>query len=267
MTRSSLRWNHFAPGRTLVIEAEGWLARVPFEALLDANDHYLIERASMVHSLGRIRRRGCTTTPAFQRDLPALVVGSTASSAADGLIPLPDVAAEADAVASGFHSVRVLKGGEATLSAVRSELPGAAVFHFAGHSLAAPQRTGLLLQGGAGQANTPRLMDAERCAAASPAELAAGGALSVQYCDRQCRLQRIRQRYGCLPACGCTPRGREPVGRGLGNPRIRSRTFISNALSGQSVSDAIRLTSRNLLANPRTSHPYYWSAFAAYGQP
>jgi CHAT domain-containing protein len=43
--------------------------------------------------------------------------------------------------------------------------------------------------------------------------------------------------------------------------------FYQNALSGQSVSDAIRLTSRRMLANPRTSHPYYWSAFAAYGKP
>ena len=43
--------------------------------------------------------------------------------------------------------------------------------------------------------------------------------------------------------------------------------FYRNALSGHTVSDAIRLTSRNMLANPRTSHPYYWSAFAAYGRP
>jgi CHAT domain-containing protein len=43
--------------------------------------------------------------------------------------------------------------------------------------------------------------------------------------------------------------------------------FYRNALSGQTVSEAIRLTSRNMLANPRTSHPYYWSAFAAYGRP
>jgi CHAT domain-containing protein len=43
--------------------------------------------------------------------------------------------------------------------------------------------------------------------------------------------------------------------------------FYHNALSGQTVSEAARLTSRKMLANPRTSHPYYWSAFAAYGRP
>jgi len=25
--------------------------------------------------------------------------------------------------------------------------------------------------------------------------------------------------------------------------------------------------SRKMLSNPRTSHPFYWSAFAAYGRP
>jgi CHAT domain-containing protein len=43
--------------------------------------------------------------------------------------------------------------------------------------------------------------------------------------------------------------------------------FYKNALSGQTVSGAIRLTSRKMLGNPRTAHPYYWSAFSAYGRP
>ena len=45
------------------------------------------------------------------------------------------------------------------------------------------------------------------------------------------------------------------------------KDFYHNALLNQTVSDAVRLTSRKMLANPRTSHPYYWSAFAAYGRP
>ena len=52
---------------------------------------------------------------------------------------------------------------------------------------------------------------------------------------------------------------------------IEARAFIEdfyhNALSGQPVSEALRQTSRKMLANPRTAHPYYWSAFLAYGRP
>jgi len=258
---------HLAPGRTLVIEAEGWLARVPFEALLDSNDRYLVERAPMVHSLGQDSQARLRSDTGISADSMALVAGSTASSPADGLIPLPDVVAEADTVASGFHSARVLKGGDATLSAVRSELPGAAVFHFAGHSLATPERTGLLLEGGDRPANAPRLMDATVV--------------------RQLRLQALQ--LAVLSACSTGSgsggsSGFNSVTDALlraGVPHVvasrwavdstESRAFVQdfyhNALSGQSVSDAVRLTSRKMLANPRTSHPYYWSAFAAYGRP
>ncbi len=258
---------HLAPGRTLVIEADGWLARVPFEALLDSNDHYLIERAPVVHSLGRDSQARLRSDAGISADLSALVVGSTASSSADGLIPLPDVAAEADTVASGFHSAHILKGREATLSAVRSELPAAAVFHFAGHSLAAPQRAGLLLESGDGKANISRLMDANVV--------------------RQLHLQDLQ--LAVLSACSTASRGSGSSGfesitdvlLRAGVPHVvasrwavdssETRGFVQdvyrNALSGQTVSDAIRLASRNMLANPRTSHPYYWSAFAAYGRP
>jgi CHAT domain-containing protein/tetratricopeptide (TPR) repeat protein len=258
---------HLQSGRTLVIETEGWLARVPFEALLDSNDRYLIERAPIVHSLGQDWQARLRSDTGISVDLPALIVGSSASSPADGLIPLPDVAAEADAVASGFHSARVLKGGAATLSAVRGELPGAAIFHFAGHSLATPDRAGLMLDNANGQQGVPQLLDADRL--------------------RHIRLPNLQ--LALLSACSTASGSGGSSGFDgvtdaflrAGVPHVvasrwavdsaETRGFVAdfyhNALSGQSVPDAIRLTSRKMLANPRTSHPYYWSAFAAYGQP
>ncbi len=256
-----------APGRTLVVEAEGPLARVPFEALLDSNGHYLIESWPIVHSLGQDSEARLRNAGPISADLPAVVVGSTASSPADGLIRLPDVAAEADMVARGFHSVNVLKGGEATLNAVRDELPTAAVFHFAGHSLSTPSKTGLMLMNGEARTENPLLLDA----------------------DALRRLKLPNMQLVVLSACStATGRGGSggfnSVTEGLlrdGVPHVvasrwavdsvEARVFVEefyrNALSGQSVSDAIRLTSRKMLSNPRTAHPYYWSAFAAYGRP
>jgi CHAT domain-containing protein len=153
--------DRLAPGRTLVIEAEGPLARMPFEALLDSADHYLIERWPIVHSLGLDSDARLLRPGSISGNLPALVVGSTASSPADGLIPLPDVAGEADTVASGFHSASILKGGEATLEAVRRELPAAAVFHFAGHSLSTSNRSGLMLPGGSASTGSLRILEAD----------------------------------------------------------------------------------------------------------
>ncbi len=258
---------HLAPGRTLVIEAEGWLARVPFETLLDSHDHYLIERAPIVHSLGQDSQARLRSDTGISADLPALVVGSTASSSADGLIPLPDVAGEADTVAQSLHFARILKGGEVTLSAVRSDLPGTAVFHFAGHALATPGRTGLMLAGGDRQTQTPRLLDASTV--------------------RQLHLQKLQ--LAVLSACSTASgsggsSGFDSVTDALlraGVPHVvasrwavdsvQTRGFVEdfygNALSGQPVSSALRQTALKMLANPRTAHPYYWSAFSAYGRP
>jgi CHAT domain-containing protein len=256
-----------APGRALVIEAAGWPQRVPFEALLDANDHYLIERAPILHSLGQDSQARLRSDTGISADLPALVVASTASPPADGLIPLPDVAAEAYAVAAGFHSARVLKGEEATLEAVRTELPAAAVFHFAGHSLATSGRTGLMLAGEDRQAPTSRLMDANAV--------------------RQLHLTSLQ--LAVLSACSTASgsggsRGFESLADAFlraGVPHVvasrwavdsvETRSFVEdfyrNALSGQPVSEALRQTARKMMANPRTAHPYYWSAFSAFGRP
>ncbi len=255
------------PGRTLVIEADGWLARLPFEALLDSNNHYLVERAPIVHSLGQDSEAMLHGNGAVSADVPALVVGSTASSAADGLMPIPDVALEVDAVAGSFHSAHALKGREATVSGVRNVLPGVAVFHFVGHSLAVPQRTGLLLESEDGQSNIPQLMDANEV--------------------RRLPLQSLQ--LAVLSACSTASESGGASGFDsitdaflrAGVPHlVASRwavdsaetlgfvtDFYQNVLAGQTVSDAIRLTSRKMLANPRTSHPYYWSMFAAYGRP
>jgi CHAT domain-containing protein/cytochrome c-type biogenesis protein CcmH/NrfG len=257
---------HLAPGRTLVIEAEGWLSRVPFEVLLDAQDRYLIERAPMVHSLGQDSEMRLRGEIAISADSPALVVGTTASSPADGLIPLPDVAAEADAVASGFHSARVLKGGEATLSAVRNELRETAVFHFAGHSLSTPQRTGLMLEGDPGQANAVRLLDAAAIRQLRPESLELAVLSACNTASGSGGSSGFDSVTDALIRAGVPHVVASRWAVDSAETRGFVEDFYHNALSGQTVSDAIRQTSRKMLADPRTSHPYYWSAFAAYGR-
>ena len=258
---------HLAPGRTLVIETDGWLAPLPFEALLDAKDHYLIERAPIVHSLGHDSQVRLRSDTGISADLPTLVVGSAAASPAEGLMPIPDVMAEADAVASGFHFARILEGKEATLSAVRSELPGAAVFHFAGHSLAGAAGTGLLLEAGDGKTNITRLLDANvvrqlhsqslqlavlsACRTASDSGGSSGFDSVTDAFLRAGVPHVVASRWAVDSAAT----------RGI------VQDFYRNALSGQTVSEAIRLTSLKTLASQSTSHPYYWSAFAAYGRP
>ena len=260
------------PKRTLVIETEGFLDRLPFEVLIDASGHYLIERSPIIHSPGPYAEALMHPDTAISPDLPALVVGSAASSPDTGLFAIPNLPAGTDMVASGFHSPRVLKGSEATLSAVVRALPAAAVFHFAGHSITASDHAGLLLEGlGARTENArtaaPVLLDATIL--------------------RRLDLQNMQ--LAVLAACSTDSgeggsRGFDSVAEALQNSgvphviasrwavdSVEANTFVAYfyraLLSGQPVSIATHLTSKQMLLNPRTAHPYYWAAFATYGRP
>ena len=256
------------PGRTIVIETDESLALVPFEALLDSSGHYLLERASIVHSLGMYSDERLRSDTSVSVDSSALVVASTVGSAVNGLAPLPGVAAEAESVAGHFHNSRVLVGRQVTLSEVEGRLSTATIFHFAGHSMSSFQQSGLLLDDRDPQTDRPRLLDAD----------------SIR------RVKAPGLQLAVLSACSTAnnstgdPSGFSSITESLlrvGVPHVvasrwavdSSQThdfvedFYRNLLSGSSVSEATRVTALKMMTNPQTAHPFYWSAFAAYGRP
>lgn len=259
--------NQIEPGRSLVIEADGWLAQVPFEALLDASGHYLIERAPVVHSLGQSTDASLHESGAMTADLHALIVGSTSSSEPEGLIPLPDVLAEVAAVADDFQSPEVLTASEATLSAVERDLSAAAVFHFTGHSLTRPNGAGLMLESGGPQKGVTVLLNAARLRHLDLRHLQLA---VLSTCNTESGNDGSR---GFNSIAEALQRAGVPhvVASRWAVDSVEARQFVEgfyrNALSGQPVSEAMRRTSRSMMADPRTSHPYYWSAFSAYGRP
>ncbi len=256
---------HLDPRRTLVIEAQGWLADVPFEALLDAEGRYLIEKAPIVYSRGQVSQARLRGGAGIAPGVSALVVGSSASSQVEGLVPLPEAMAEADNAARHFDSPRLLKGGQASLAAVRKALPAAVVFHFAGHSFATPDKAGLLLGNGAGLPEG-NLLDAAELRHVSLAHLqlavlsscnAAGGDESSRGFND---ISDAFLRAG-VPHVVASRWAVDSV-----ESRVFAEDFYNSLFSGAAVSEAMRSTSRKMLANPETSHPYYWAAFAAYGR-
>ena len=115
------------------------------------------------------------------------------------------------------------------------------------------------------------------------------GALALLNADRLRRLDLRNMQLAVLSTCNTEAdkdgsRGFNSIAAALqraGVPHVVAsrwavdsvvtRAFIENfyrqALSGQPVSEAIRQASRTMMADRRTSHPYYWSAFSAYGRP
>lgn len=258
----------FDPGRTIVIETDGWLSRLPFEALLDASGHYLLERAPIVHSIGMYSDELLRPGGSISADSPALVIGSTAASQADGQFPLPDAIAEARTVANGFQHARLLEGDHATLSMVQDGLRSAAVFHFAGHSLSTSERTGLMLEGRDPHTGRPRLLDADslRNSKSPNLQLAVLSACSTGKAS-----PADSSGYNTIAETLLRAGVPHVVASRWAVDSVQTRGFVEdfyrNLLSGTSFSASTRLTARKMLANPQTAHPYYWSAFAAYGRP
>ncbi len=252
--------------RTLAIETGGLLARLPFEALMDPNGRYLIERAPIVYSPGPYAEARMHPAATISPDLSALVVGSTASSPDTGLFSIPDVLAGTDAIASDFHFPRVLEGPLATLVSVRDALPAANVFHFAGHTASTSSRTGLMLQG-----DTPSggavLLDADmvRVMNLKNMQLAVLAACNTDAGEGGTRgLTSIAQAFQ-ISGVPHVVASRWSVDSVEANEFMDY--FYRSLLSGKSVSSATRLTLQKMLSVPRTSHPYFWSAFASYGRP
>jgi CHAT domain-containing protein len=134
--------SHLTTGRGLVVEADGALTMIPFEALVDSNSHYVGERRSVVSSLGLYYDLLLRPLREISPSDSALVV---AVPTPIGFPPLPDLERETDEVADRFVRPIVLKNDEATLQSVTDALPSASAFYFAGHALATPERAGLLM--------------------------------------------------------------------------------------------------------------------------
>ncbi len=198
------------------------------------------------------------------QETPALIVSVPS---ADGFTPLADARNEAQAVASNFSSPRWLQDRNATLSAIRRDIRGTGVFHFAGHAVASPLRSGLVLAELDPDFQRSQLVSAESFAAKET------GALQL------------------VVLSACHTNGEAKVGSSgtetlteallhAGVPHvIASRwnvdsretaelmeKFYSHLLAGSDVANAMHTAQLALASNPASVHPYYWAAFELRGE-
>lgn len=132
---------------------DGPIARVPFPALIDAAtgraliEDFEIGVAPSATFLGvALERSG-----QFDQSSPLLSVANSMAVEAEGLQALPGAAQEVKGIARMFPNARILIDRDATLDNVRERLPGAAIFHFAGHTVANleyPELSRILLSDG-----------------------------------------------------------------------------------------------------------------------
>jgi CHAT domain-containing protein len=250
-----------APDRALVIELDERLSRLPFDALLDARGHYLSERGPITSSLGiyYLRNSSAAVNP-ITADSIALVAAVAEPPVIDNqtLTPLPDVALEGEMVAHSFHSALLLSAAGATTASVLARLPDVAVFHFAGHAISSQQHSGILLSDALLTASSleklrlPRL----RLVVFSACDTQAGATGSAYDQDS---LVRVFLRRG-VPEIVASAWNvdSDATQRFMG-------LFYGALLGGNTTANAIRQAQAGLRSQRGMAHPYYWSAFTAFG--
>lgn len=255
----------FDSSRTLTFELDGPLSLIPMEALVDRGGHYLAERTALVVTPGLYQTLHLHAVVPITPQSKTLLV-SVPVAADPNLAPLSDAEREVRNVADSFQSPRWLNGEAASVKAIRFGLQGAVVFHFAGHAVALPERSGLLLAMQDSQTQRPVFIGANTLA---------------PNITRQLQLV-VLSACTTWPTLESRTSGTEDLTQSLlraGVPHVLAsrwnvdskettelmKGFYGQLMSGNSVPMSLRLAQLKLASEPASVHPYYWAAFGVQG--
>ena len=257
------------PRRTLIVEATGTLASVPFQALVEPNGSYLGVNRALVSSPGLDYMLRLRPSRPVSLSMRALVVGASVVLGSGQRTPLPDADREAEQISQLFKNSVLLRSKQASQIVIMDHIAEAALFHFAGHSLSSAEGTGLEVAADEDASETAHLP------LLSPDRIAAARLINLELV--------------VLSACSTGRAGDE----GLADPEdiaeaflragvphvIASRWDVDSAstvalmnwtyrvlLRGESVPSALQDAYRTFSSVPALSHPYYWAAFNVFGR-
>jgi CHAT domain-containing protein len=243
------------------------------QALVDAKGEYLGAKFAITIFPGTsYLRRLRPVRPITSADR-VLVVGSPTLSGnwASTFHPLPEAIDEARGIALKFKNARLLTGQRASAVEVARELPGAAVFHYVGHSISNAERVGLLLSPDGSRAEIldegPPVLEASgfdsarvgRCALAVFSACATEGVQGDGAGDPDSLVRAFLEA------------GVPQVMASRWNVDSRVTAVFMNAfydrlLEGHAAADAARAAALDIRKQPDKAHPYYWAAFSVYGR-
>ena len=285
----------------IYLSPDGALNLVPFGALVDENDRYLVETLTFNYvSSGRdlLRAPAAATTargvPVVVAD-PAFDTGGTASGASptrsvlgNHFEPLPGTAAEAQAIKSLLANARVFTGDQATETALK-EVAAPRVLHVATHGffLEDQDLSGAAAAGSAPAAEDPMLRSGLVFAGANSGR--SGSDDGVLTALEAAALDLAGTELVVLSACE-TGVGDVRTGEGVFGlrrafmvagaetlvmslwqvdddaTRRLMEEFYGRLAKGEGRAEALRQASLALLRDPARRHPFYWASFISTGE-
>ena len=248
-----------APGRRLAIEADGFLSKVPWPALVTENGSYLNEEYMITSTPGLL----FTTDGEVRREAvggPLVAYPGAAEFEGRAYPPLPHAQEEAEYVAQLQPGSVYLRQNEVTTDELSRRLPRASSFHFAGHGASREHGGELLLSGKdhALSASGVRGMDLRAM------DLVVLSACSTAEAD----LDIARSPNGLVQAF--LSAGAREVVASTWDVDSRgtfsfTQAFYSEYRKRHDTAAAVNSAARALRAQSRTAHPFYWASFQAFG--
>ena len=243
-----------APDRTLAIEADGVLSRIPWPALVAPNGDYLSQKYMTVNTPGLF-------FAAPERSLkssagPALVAYPGAVEyERKPYPPLPHAKEEADYVAGLFPGSTLLQEGRVASDELMRLIPQFSVFHFAGHAVSREHGGELLLPG-----NEVVSASAIRRLKLSSMNLVVLSACSTADAD----LDLTRSPNGLVQAFLAAGTDQVVASRwdtDSGASLSFMKEFYRSLHDTRNAVRAMKVSRDLMIQQETTAHPFYWSAF------
>jgi CHAT domain-containing protein/uncharacterized protein HemY len=265
---------------TLCIVPDGVLWNLPFQALMPADEHYLLEdhsiyyapSLSVLREMSKKRRGGRNANSLIAFGNP--VIGKDEQRQVD-LCPLPEAENEVGSIAktAGLEAKRVFIGRDASEKAFKTLAPGFSVIHLATHGVLDnrnPLYSHLLLTRTEGDAENDGLLEA-----------------------REIMDMRLKADLAVLSACD-TANGKIAPGEGVmgmswaffvagcrsmlvSQWKVNSsstsqlmvnfyqQSDLNRNRSGGANSRALRAAALQLMKDDRYRHPFFWAGFVLVG--
>jgi len=245
-----------AGARTVVVDADDWLAGIPWAALTDEHGRFAVE--TWPFAMGR--------AAAGPAKMPRVVaISAAAPGSADGRFPpLETAAEEAREVAAESHGGEIVSSAAEIRAAMARAPKQGAILHFAGHGWSNAGDGGLVLpaaEPGAGPeflgANQIARMDWRGCPLVVLSACMTGtGELRGPFNPRSLvRAFLLGGADGVIASSWNVD--------GAATARLM-RTFYRRLAETGTAEAALALAQRELIGAAGLSHPYYWAAFAVF---
>jgi CHAT domain-containing protein len=250
-----------------VIEADGDLDRIPFDALVDGKGRYLADLFAFGYSTGVLYLKGSTPVHGFSEHSRALVVADPTAHPELGLLSLPDAEIEARAIADNFPKAALLVGGQATRDALVRKLPTAEVLHFAGHAVVSQNGSALVLYAPHGDGNGRSLftaVDFNQSSLHQTALVVLSACSSAQGPDGGFNESESLARSLVSGGVPQVIASRWPVESAASSALMKD--FYLDLMAGYSTVESLRTSERHLREQKDFRHPFYWAAFSLFGK-